>query len=50
MCIESGSGGFVIKATDGTNQLTLDQNGTWGESYWIIVWYSCFMKKILIQK
>ena len=33
MCIESGSGGFVIKATDGTNQLTLDQNGTWGESY-----------------
>ena len=23
MCIESGSGGFVIKATDGTNQLTL---------------------------
>ena len=33
MCIESGSGGFVIKATDGTNQLTLDQNGTWGDSY-----------------
>ncbi len=37
MCIESGSGGFVIKATDGTNQLTLDQNGTWGDSYWTIV-------------
>ena len=33
MCIEEGAGGFVIKATDGTNQLTLDQNGTWGESY-----------------
>ena len=38
MCIESGAGGFVIKATNGTDQLTLDQNGTWGESYWIIVW------------
>ena len=33
MCIEEGAGGFVIKATNGTDQLTLDQNGTWGESY-----------------
>ena len=37
MCIESGAGGFVIKATNGTDQLTLDQNGTWGESYWTVV-------------
>ena len=48
MCIEEGAGGFVIKATNGTDQLTLDQNGTWGESYWIIVWYSCSMKKVLL--
>ena len=33
MCIEEGAGGFVIKATNGTDQLTLDQNGTWGGSY-----------------
>ena len=33
MCIESGSGGYLIKATDGESQLTLDQNGTWGEAF-----------------
>ena len=33
MCIESSSGGYLIKATDGQSQLTLDQNGTWGEAF-----------------
>ena len=29
MCIEKSPGGYIIKATDGDHQLTLDQNGTW---------------------
>ncbi len=33
MCIQEAPGGYIIKATDGTSQLTLDQNGTWGESF-----------------
>ena len=33
MCIESGSGGYLIKATDGESKLTLDQNGTWGDDF-----------------
>ena len=33
MCIESGSGGYLIKATDGVSKLTLDQNGTWGDDF-----------------
>tara|TARA_B100000401_G_scaffold169271_1_gene113125 strand:+ start:2773 stop:3195 length:423 start_codon:yes stop_codon:yes gene_type:complete len=33
MCIEESSGGYTIKATNGSEKLTLDQNGTWGEDY-----------------
>ena len=33
VCVEASAGGYIIKATNGSEKLTLDQNGTWGEDY-----------------
>ncbi len=33
VCVEVAAGGYIIKATNGTEKLTLDQNGTWGDDY-----------------
>ena len=31
MCVEASAGGYLIKASNGTNNITLDHTGTWGD-------------------